>query len=97
MVSSTNKFRLATVGSLICVVGVALLYKFKEEAAGKALEVPQVPARTEQGNETPKPPPQEPATASAVSTDPHRFEYHPPPMQLYPGPAFQTAATGEIK
>jgi hypothetical protein len=97
MVSSANKFRLATVGSLICVVGVALLYKFKEEAAGKAPDVPQVPARPEQGSETPKPLPQEPATATAVSTDPHRFEYRPPPMQLFPGPAFQTAATGAIK
>jgi hypothetical protein len=44
MVSSTTKFRLTVAGSLICVVGLALLYKFKEEAAGKTPETPQIAA-----------------------------------------------------
>jgi hypothetical protein len=50
MVSSTTKFRLAVAGSLICVVGLALLYKFKEEAAGKTPETPQVAAPVRAGS-----------------------------------------------
>src|SRR5947209_13857930 len=44
MVSSTIKFRLAVAGSLVCVVGVALLYRFREEAAGKPPDAPEVTA-----------------------------------------------------
>jgi hypothetical protein len=95
MMSSKNKFRLATVGSLICVIGVGLLYKFKEEAAGKAAEVGQVPSRPASESEPAAPP--APSAESGVWNHPDRIEYTPPPMQLYPGPVYQTAATGESK
>ncbi len=95
MVSSTTKFRLAVAGSLICVVGVALLYKFREEAAGKPPDAPEVMVMPDGGDmalmnalpQTLSSPTDPPSAAFIFPTDDtSRVEYHPPPMQLYTGP-----------